>query len=152
MNYITIDIELQKSYLKNYLEYHLEDLEFITTENLIGAAIINMLRKAPEFRKPVKPDPERSVQVKVKWPDKLGVHIPAIHAKCFNAFVYEQMKHELILECSCAQRYGQGRVEIKQIINDYMAKYDIDPDQLAANSIRKWWQRSNEFIQASDSQ
>lgn len=151
LSYFTIDIELRKAYLKKYLEYHLDGLDSLTVANPFGAAIVNMLKQAPVFVKPKKSDPSRTITVKVYRFRFMGASIPKEHSRAFNAFVEQTMKKEFINSCELVVTYAP-HIEIKQVIQDFMAKYDLEDEDLAPNSIRRWWLRSKEYRELSENQ
>lgn len=140
---IQIHIELEKGYLKKFLEYQLEDTTSLSSSNFYGAAILNILRTDSPFKKPKQVDETRTITVKVKWYSRFGVAVTKQQAKLFSSLVETHMKKEFIQNCETSKLYGSG--EIKDVITDFMAKYDLYDEDISPNALRKWWQRSTTF-------
>lgn len=141
----TIKIPL-KPYLKRYFDNSpfLRGICKLSLTDPIGIILINLLRPAPKYYRPQKITGE-FIEVDISgyltW-KRPRIYLDDDSQHQFNLYLERLLKHEFFTYVDNSLVYN---VNITAAINDFMSKYDLNPEEIAFETLKKSYYRYRKY-------
>lgn len=150
-------------HVKKYLDKNtfLKSSYNLSLNDNIGIFIMRLLDPAPKYAKPIKPDQviyighkggrQRAEIISINlagYSDRCRTHISSRSIHLFNAWVNDMIRREMYVYIE--SRLMEKKQSVKNIIYDFIDKYNFSDDELTYWSLERWYYRNKKTAEQLD--